>query len=144
MAEIKKYKVTEPYLDLNCSLGEAPFWEKSRDSLRFVDIVGKKLHTVNLSEGPSSHKQIDLEYSIGTTADIEGNDEEFIFGGKWGYGIMHRDTGKVRWIKYMWNDREREDDGGGKPGVGKNKEYRMRSNDGAVDSKGRYWVGTMR
>ena len=56
---------------------------------------------------------------------------------------MHRKTGKVRWIKQMWTDAERQDDGGGKPGVGKNREKRMRSNDGAVDSKGRYWVGTM-
>ncbi|KAK3711698.1 rRNA-processing protein cgr1 [Vermiconidia calcicola] len=144
MSEVKKYKIEEPYLHLQCSLGEAPFWEKSRDSLRFVDIVKKKLHTVNLTEGPSSHKELDLEYSIGTTADIDGNDDEFVFGGKLGYGIMHRDTGKIRWIKKMWNDDERKDDGGGKPGVGKNREERMRSNDGAVDSEGRYWVGAMR
>ena len=101
MAEIKRYKITEPYLELNCGLGEAPFWEKSRDRLRFVDIVKKKLHTVNLSKGPSSHKEQGLDFSIGTTADIEGNDEEFVFGGKLGYGIMHRDTGKTRWIRKM-------------------------------------------
>ena len=104
----------------------------------------KNLHTINLSEGQSSHKEIDLEYPISTTADIDGNDEEFIFGGKSGYGIMHRDTGKVRWVKMMWDEADRKDDGGGKPGVGKNKEERMRSNDGAVDSMGRYWVATMR
>ena len=144
MGEIKTYKVTEPYLNLHCSLGEAPFWERSRDSLRFVDIVKKKLHTVNLSEGPSSHKEVDLKYSIGTTADIEGNDEEFVFGGKLGYGIMNRDSGKTRWIKRMWNDSERVDDGGGKPGIGRNREERMRSNDGAIDTMGRYWVGAMR
>lgn len=86
MSEIKKYKITEPYLDLSCGLGEAPFFEQSRNALRFVDIVKKKLHTVDLSAGPSSHKQWDLEYSIGTTADIQGNDEEFIFAGKSGYG----------------------------------------------------------
>ena len=83
MANIKKYEVKEPYLSLNCSLGEAPLWEKSRDSLRFVDIVKRKVHTVNLSEGPSSHKEFDLDFSIATTADIEGNDDEFIFGGKY-------------------------------------------------------------
>ncbi len=82
MADIKKYEITEPYLNLNCGLGEAPFWEKSRDSLRFVDIVNRKLHTINLSKGPTSHQQFDLDFSIATTADIEGNDEEFIFGGK--------------------------------------------------------------
>ena len=144
MAEVKKYKVTKPFLNLNCGLGEAPFWDKSRNVLRFVDIVKKKVHTVKLSEGPSSHQEVDLELSIGTTADIEGNDKEFVFGGKLGYGIMHKDSGKVRWIKKMWNDSERRDDGGGKPGAGRNKEERMRSNDGAVDAMGRYWVGAMR
>ncbi len=126
------------------ALGEAPFWEKSRDSLRFVDIVKKKLHTINLSQGPSSHKQFDLDFSIATTADIEGNDDEFIFGGKLGYGLFHRETGDVYWLRRMWSDAERRDDGGGKLGVGRNREERMRSNDGAVDSMGRYWVGTMR
>lgn len=144
MADMKRYKITEPYLQLNCGLGEAPFWEESRNTLRFVDILKKKLHLVDLAKGPSSHQQIDLDFSISTTADIEGNDEEFIFGGKYGYGIMNRDTLKARWIKKMWRDEERVDDGGGKPGFGKNREDRMRSNDGAVDPLGRYWVGTMR
>ena len=130
MSQIKRYKITEPYLDLNCSLAEAPFHDVSRNLLRFVDISKNKLHTVNLVEGPSSHKQIDLEHSIGTTADIEGNDDEFIFGGKYGYGIMKKYTGEYRWIKPMWSDAERQDDGGGKTGVSATKEERMRSNDG--------------
>ena len=41
----------------------------------------------------------------------------------------------------MWTDEERKEDGGGKPKKGKNLEERMRSNDGAVDSKGRFFVG---
>ena len=144
MAEVKTYKVTEPYLDLHCALGEAPFWEQSRNSLRFVDVVKKKLHTVDLAEGPSSHKEIDLDEAIGCTADIEGTHDEIVFGGKKGYGIMNRQTGKTRYIKRMWNDIERVDDGGGKTGIGGSREHRMRSNDGAVDPLGRYWVGTMR
>ena len=143
MRKTKKYKITEPYLDLNCGLGEAPFWEESRDSLRFVDIVKKKLHTVDLSKGPSSHKELDLDFPITTTADIKGNDNEFIFGGKEGYGVMNRNTGETRLLKKMWSDADRKDDDGGKPGIGKNREERMRSNDGAVDAKGRYFVGTM-
>jgi sugar lactone lactonase YvrE len=119
------------------------FSDEPRNSLRFVDIVNKKVHTIDLSKGPSSHKEFDVEHSIGTTADIEGNDKEFIFGGKYGYGIMNKDTGDVRWIKQMWTDAERMDDGGGKPGAGRNREERMRSNDGAVDPKGRYYVGAM-
>jgi len=119
------------------------YWEKSRNTLRFVDIIKKKLHFVNLNEGPSSHQQRDLDFSIGTTADIEGNDREFVFGGKVGYGIMNRETGESRWIAKMWNDDERQPDGRGKPGVGKTREERMRSNDGAVDASGRYFVGAM-
>jgi sugar lactone lactonase YvrE len=143
MAEVKKYTVTEPYLDLHCKLGEGPFYDQARNTLRLVDIVGKKVHTINLSEGPSSHREFNVEHSIATTANIEGNDDEFVFGGKLGYGIMNKDTGNVRWIKKMWTDAEREDDGGGKPGVGRNREERMRSNDGAVDPLGRFYVGAM-
>ncbi|KAF2771165.1 hypothetical protein EJ03DRAFT_359520 [Teratosphaeria nubilosa] len=143
MPEIKKYKITEPYLDLQCGLGEAPFWEKSHNSLRFVDIVKKKVHFVDLTKGPSSHRQLDLDFNVGTTADIEGNDEEFIFGGKYGYGVMNRQTGESRWLSKMWTDEERRDDGGGKPGKGRNREERMRSNDGAVDAQGRFFVGAM-
>ncbi|KAF7193395.1 putative sugar lactone lactonase YvrE [Pseudocercospora fuligena] len=143
MPEVKRYTVSEPYLDLGCGLGEAPFWEKDRDTLRFVDIVKEKLHTVKLSEGPSSHKQWDLKYSIGTTADIEGNKTEFIFGGKTGYGVFNKETGEHRIIKEMWTGAERQDDNGGKAGKGKNLAERMRSNDGAVDSKGRFYVGAM-
>ena len=144
MPDIKKYKITEPYLDLHCGLGEAPFWEKDRGTLRFVDIMKNNLYFVDPKAGPSSLKKWDLDFNIGTTANIEGNDKEFIFGGKRGYGIMNRETGESRWIKEMWNDDEKKDDGGGKPGIaGLTRQQRMRSNDGAVDAKGRYWVGSM-
>ncbi|KAK5698523.1 rRNA-processing protein cgr1 [Elasticomyces elasticus] len=142
MPEVKKYKIEEPYLNLQGGLLEAPFWEKDTNTLRFVDIVKQKFHFVNPTD-PSSHKQWDLDFSIGTTANIEGNDKEFIFGGKRGYGLMNRETGESRWIKQMWTDEERKEDGGGKPGVGKTREVRMRSNDGAVDAAGRYWCGAM-
>ena len=83
-------------MDINCALGEGPFWEKDRNKLRFVDMKKKQIHWVDLSEGPSSHKVLDLDFSIATTAEIEGKDDEFIFGGKLGYGMMRRDTGEVR------------------------------------------------
>ncbi|CAK1354590.1 unnamed protein product [Cercospora beticola] len=143
--EIKKYKITSPYLPISCGLGEAPFYEASTNSLRFVDIVKEKLHTIDLKEGPGSHKEWDLVYSIGTTADIEGEDgsEKFIFGGKSGYGIFDKKTGKMRILKEFWTEAEKKDDGGGKPGKGSSLAHRMRSNDGAVDTKGRFYVGTM-
>ena len=68
---------------------------------------------------------------------------QVIFGGKSGYGIFNRETGEHRIIKEMWDAAEKADDGGGKPGVGKTRQERMRSNDGAVDAEGRYYVGAM-
>jgi hypothetical protein len=143
MPEVKKITVESNWLNLNGGLLEAPFYEKDRNSLRFVDVVKKRIYVVDLAVGPSSLKQFDLEASVGITADIEGNDNEIIVGGKRGYGLFNRTTGEHRLIKEMWNDDERKDDGGGKPKVGKHKEDRMRSNDGAVDAKGRFYVGAM-
>jgi sugar lactone lactonase YvrE len=56
------------------------------------------------------------------TADIEGNDKEFIFGGKYGYGIAK-----------VWSEDE----------LKANKHEKFRGNDGAVDSQGRFWAGFM-
>lgn len=47
-----------------------------------MDIVKKKLHTINLDEGVASHREFDLEFSIGTTADVEGVEGKFVFGGE--------------------------------------------------------------
>ena len=45
---------------MSCALGEAPYYERSRNILRFVDIVKEKLHIVDLSKGPSSLESYDL------------------------------------------------------------------------------------
>lgn len=102
--------------------------------MRFLDVEKLELHRVNLAVGISSHKVFKkLDISIGVTADIEGNDSEFIFGGKYGYGICNKQTGDYRWIKKVWSDDE----------IAEGKPDRMRGNDGSVDSQGRFWVGFM-
>lgn len=40
------------------------------------------------------------------TADIEGDNEHFAFGGKHGYGIINRSTGKYKYIKKYWSEQE--------------------------------------
>lgn len=52
--------LSKPYIKMSCGLGEAPFYETSRHTLRFVDIVKEKLHIVNLNKGPSSLESFDL------------------------------------------------------------------------------------
>lgn len=55
--------ITQPWLRLNCSLGEGPFWEEDTNSLRFLDVEKQKVHRVDLNVGPSSHKVL-KEYDI--------------------------------------------------------------------------------
>ena len=58
--------IAQPWLRLNCSLGEGPFWEEDTNTLRFLDVEKQKVHRVDLNVGPSSHKVVkDFDISIG-------------------------------------------------------------------------------
>ncbi|KAF2755044.1 hypothetical protein EJ05DRAFT_119979 [Pseudovirgaria hyperparasitica] len=133
MADIKVYQVDEPYLKLNCSLGEAPHWEEKHNSLRFVDLIKRQVHYIDLEKGPDSHRVQQLVFSIGITGDIDGDDERFVFAGKHGYGIVNRITGDWKYIKLAWSD---EDFNSG-------KDQWFRANDGGIDSEGRFWASWM-
>lgn len=50
----------QPYIEMKCGLGEAPFYESDTGCLRFVDIVKEKLHIVDVDKGPSSLKTYDM------------------------------------------------------------------------------------
>ncbi|KAI9049175.1 hypothetical protein LZ554_007022 [Drepanopeziza brunnea f. sp. 'monogermtubi'] len=125
------WSVTEPYLDLHCALGEGPFYEESNNRLRFVDIVKKQLHTIDLTLGPESLKTMQLDMPVGVTADIEGVDstKKILIGGKSGVYILDRETEKYELLKRFYDTEE--------------KDERLRSNDGAIDPQGRFWIGTM-
>ena len=71
--------------------------------------------------------------AIRTTADILGTDDVFAFGGKHGYGLLNKKDKTYRYIKQVWNADEKS----------RGFEHRLRGNDGAVDSQGRYWLGMM-
>lgn len=131
MPDIQKWKITEPYLDLHCDLGEAPFHEATTNTLRFVDIKKRHLHAISLADGPSSLKTLQLDMPVGVTADIEGvnNQSKILVGGKHGVAVLERETGKYVYLKRFYDDEMRDD--------------RLRSNDGAVDEMGRFWIGTM-
>ena len=130
-SSFQRWTVTEPYLDLHCALGEGPYYEEATNRLRFVDIIKKHLHTVDLSIGPKSLKTLQLDMPVGVTADIEGIDskKKILIGGKSGMYILDRETGKYELLKRFFDSEE--------------KDERLRSNDGAIDPQGRFWVGTM-
>lgn len=131
MAEIQKWKITEPYLETKCGLGEGPYYEASRNHIRFVDIKKHRLHVIDLNVGPSSLKTIQLDMPVGVTADIAGEDssKKILIGGKHGIAILDRETEKYEYLQRYYDDKGRDD--------------RLRSNDGAVDPQGRFWIGTM-
>ncbi|KAH9863079.1 hypothetical protein IAQ61_009354 [Plenodomus lingam] len=134
MAGVKKYEITEPWLDTHCSLGEGPFWEEDTNTIRFLDVEKQKVFRVDVNAGPSSLKTIkDYDISMGCTADIEGNPSEFVFAGKYGFGIANKTTGAYRWIRRVWSPTE----------IAASKHEKFRGNDGAVDSQGRFWAGFM-
>lgn len=41
-----------------------------------------------------------------TTAEIEGTEDEFIVGAKYGYAFLTRSNGKLEYIKHVWNEHE--------------------------------------
>jgi hypothetical protein len=99
--------------------------------LRFVDIKKKQLHTVDLTAGPSSLHTLQLDMPVGVTADIEGLDprEKILVGGKSGIYVLDRKTGKHQLLQRFYDTKDQDE--------------RLRSNDGAADPQGRFWIGTM-
>ncbi|KUI64971.1 Regucalcin [Cytospora mali] len=126
------WNVEEPYLNLHSKLGEGPYYEKATNTLRWVDIIGQRVHTVSLTEGPSSVKTLQLDTPVTVTADVEGYDpqDKILIGVKYGIALLDRKTGKYEYVaKFAGADGE--------------ENHRLRSNDGGVDPHGRFWMGAM-
>lgn len=128
----QQWETGKPWLDLHCKLGEGPYYEKATNKLRFVDIINKKLHTVSLTDGPESLQTLSFPEAVTVTADIEGVDpeEKILIGVKQGIAVADRKTGKYEYVTKFEDAGEAYGD-------------RIRSNDGAVDPHGRFWLGTM-
>lgn len=129
MAGLQEWKVEKPWLETHCSLGEGPFYEEETNTVRFVDIKKKRVHTASVAEGQSSLTTVQLDVCPTVTSDIEGVDprERILLGIKYGIAVLDRSTGKYEVIQ-QFNQQNNE---------------RLRANDGAADPNGRYWLGTM-
>ncbi|KAH7155970.1 regucalcin [Dactylonectria macrodidyma] len=127
--ELQHWAVAEPYLNLHCQLGEGPYYERNTHSIRFVDIEKKQLHTVSLAKGPSSVSSVTLDETISVTADIEGYDasRKILAGLKSGIAMLDREAGTYEYLA--------RSEAATNP--------RVRSNDGAVDPTGKFWLGAM-
>ena len=129
MASLQCWDVEEPWLDVHCELGEAPFFEEATNSIRFLDIKKRTLHSANLRDGLSSLSSVLLPTRVTVTADIEGVDsaEKILVGSKYGPAILDRRTGHIEVIEEFYQPRNE----------------RIRSNDGACGPHGEFWLGTM-
>ncbi|KAK2777379.1 hypothetical protein FQN53_002254 [Emmonsiellopsis sp. PD_33] len=131
MPRIQQWTVTEPYLEAPGKLLEGPYYDAERNELRFIDILEEKLHILDLAEGPKSLKSFDMGVPLGVTANIDagnGSDDSIIVAAKHGYATVDRQTGKLDYIHRIFTDENGE---------------KVRFNDGAVDSRGRFWAGSM-
>ncbi|KAJ6079152.1 hypothetical protein N7467_008905 [Penicillium canescens] len=131
MSEIQRWTVNEPYLDIPGTLLEGPYHDAANNEFRFVDIWDQKLYRLDLAKGPDSLRVIDTAASVGVTANISGSNQ-LIVGAKYGFARLNQSTGELSYIHEVWGE---EGEGG--------KAERMRFNDGAVDSHGRFWAGAM-
>lgn len=128
----QEWTVSEPYLNLHCQLGEGPYYEEATNSIRFVDIINARVHTVSLTAGPDSVQTIQLDVPVTVTADVEGHDpqDKILIGVKYGIALLNRKTGEYEYVARFAAADGADND-------------RLRSNDGAVDPHGRFWLGSM-
>lgn len=129
MSTLQEWKVERPWLETHCGLGEGPFFEEETNTVRFVDIKKKRVHTASIEAGQSSLTTLQLDVCPTVTSDIEGVDsrERILLGIKYGIAVLDRATGKYEVVQQFEEP---------------NNE-RIRANDGAADPNGRFWLGTM-
>ncbi|KAE8352626.1 hypothetical protein BDV28DRAFT_148866 [Aspergillus coremiiformis] len=136
MSAFQKWTVSEPYVDIAGTLLEGPFYDEPRNEFRFVDIWEQKFYVIDLAKGPDSLETFDTSASIGVTANIKAAgdtyNDQIIVAAKQGYALLNRTTGQLSYITKAWDDQRDPE-----------KAHRMRFNDGAVDSHGRFWAGSM-
>jgi sugar lactone lactonase YvrE len=106
----------------NCILGEGSFWHEGRQSFFWVDIDGKRLHEYVIQSKKVNSWQFQNRPSM-IALDVQGRCI-IVFQG----GIARFDftSEKLDWVVALEKD------------VSDN-----RTNDGAIDSEGRLWIGTM-
>lgn len=129
MASLQEWTVEKPWLETHCGLGEGPFYEEETNTVRFVDIKKKRVHSASVIDGQSSLTTTQLDVCPTVTSDIDGVDprERILLGIKYGIAVLDRKTGKYEIIQQFEQQ----------------KNERLRSNDGASDPNGRFWLGTM-
>ena len=106
----------------NCILGEGAFWHEARQSFFWVDIEGKRLYeyatqNTKVNSWPFQHRPSFI------ALDTHG---QLVIAFQGGIAQFDLQTENLHWLVNIETD---------------NTE--LRTNDGAIDSAGRLWIGTM-
>lgn len=117
--EIYNATVLEP---LAATLGESPVWHSQRQACFWVDIESCRIYEYDWKN--KTLKKYDLRQRVSLV--VPSADGQLILALQGGIARFNPDTSELTWITDMglnWTDH--------------------RCNDGACDSKGRLWIGTM-
>ncbi|KZT30496.1 regucalcin [Neolentinus lepideus HHB14362 ss-1] len=119
----KQIHITEPLLKVGCTLGEGPLYDQSTSTLHFVDIDEKKVYHLNVTTNVLSVDKYDESI---TCLSLRRDGRGLACTTAAGYALLEASQ-----IKYL-----------SQPIPSDQLPY-VRFNDGACDSKGRYFAGTL-
>jgi sugar lactone lactonase YvrE len=106
----------------DCSLGEGAFWHEARQSFFWLDIDGKRLFEYVSPKEKVNTWRFDHRPSF-IALDTQG---QFVIAFQGGIARFDLKTGNLQWLVDIEKNNTEQ-----------------RTNDGAIDSEGRLWIGTM-
>ncbi|EME83618.1 Ca2+-binding protein Regucalcin [Pseudocercospora fijiensis CIRAD86] len=130
MPDIKTWKIDQPFLALKGALLEGPAYDEASDQLRWVDIIKCQVSFLKVSEGAQSLRTFTLENeTLGTLWNIQGEKDLLFAGAKYGLATFNTVTGRLDYFHKYYESKETG--------------HRFRSNDGAIDARGRIFQGVL-
>lgn len=112
----------ELLVDAHAIVGEGPFWHHEEAVLYWVDITGKLVHRYDPASGRDT--TIDVGQTVGAARPRRSGG--LVLALQDGFAALDTATGGVEWLAEVEKD-----------------DPTNRMNDGACDSAGRFWAGTM-
>lgn len=109
-------------LDARTELGEGPVWDDRSGELVFVDIMRGRVHFHR--PGSGELRTLEVGQPVGAAAPRRAGG--LVLALRDGFARLDTETGRLDWIAKVEADRPDQ-----------------RMNDGACDSAGRFWAGTM-
>jgi hypothetical protein len=107
-------------------------YDEEDGTLYWVDAKTNEIFSLDLNRAAADARPISFKVPepIGVLALIKGDSEHLIAAAKRGFALIHKRTGDFKLINTAYPDEPELAD-------------KLRFNDGIVDSKGRFWAGTI-